>query len=68
MSDLDSGDTGGEVVFRQSGGATVHSNLCAGDQRVHLSVQEEEEVLSSKDNGPSVTCPGRLFATVCPFS
>ena len=42
-SDLDSGDIGGEEALRQSGGPTAHSNLCAGDRRVHLSVREEEE-------------------------
>ena len=41
--DLDSGDTGGEEGLRQSGGPTAHSNLCARDRRVHLSVREEEE-------------------------
>ena len=49
-SDLDSGDTGGEEALRQSGGPyTAHSNLCAGDRRVRLSVRDEEEDSTNAD-------------------
>ena len=55
-SDLDSGDAGGEEALRQSGGPspTAHSNLCAGDRHVHLSVREEEEDSLRRENYISI--------------